>query len=223
MTHTLILPPSPPRPSYLQLDDDTWNEIAKAYLAGATAPDLARRYHVSKSTVMRHVLKRGASKRGPGATAFACAHAAASLAEDDARRRHRISAEDLTDLADHEPHDPAVLAQVATTASGNAMVAQRYGEAKALADLALQYGRAAEQRPTSFRVMLLRSSFDRKWADVFFGDRQDGKVEAHVKAEYWKRRSLERAGEERRALELSHAKARVAKLEEKLKALGVEV
>lgn len=223
MTNAL-LPPTPPRPAYLQLDSDTWDEIARLYLAGATAPQLARRYHVSVTTVHRHIKKRGHGKRGPGATAFARAHAAAALAEDDARRRHRISAEDLADLADREPHDVAVLAQVAATASGNAMVAQRYGEAKALADLALQYGRAAEQRPTSFRVMLLRSTFDRKWADVFFGDGAGGgKVEAHVKSEYWKRRSLERADEEQRARELSHLKARAARMEAKLRELGVEV
>ena len=44
-----------------------------------------------------------------------------------------------------------------------------------------------------------------------------------MKAEYWKRRSRERADEEARTLELAHAKARVGKLEAKLRELGVEV
>ncbi len=223
MTHALTLPSPPPRPARISLDADTWDEIAKAYLAGATAPELARRYHVSVASVHRHIKRRGAGKRGPGATAFARAHAAATLLEDDARRRQRIDAEDLHDLAQHDPHDPALLAQVATTASGNAMVAQRFGEARALADLALRYGRAAAQRPMSFRMMVLRTTFDPAWADVYFGDGLDGKCEAPVKQDYWKRRSLQRAEDERRARELAHATARVGALEEKLRGLGVEV
>ncbi len=221
MTHALLPAPSP-RPARLSLDSDTWDEIAAAYLAGATAPQLAARYRVSVGSVMRHVKKRGATKRGPGATAFARAHAAASLLEEDARRRHRIAADDLADLAEHDPHDPAVLAQVATTASGNAMVAQRFGEARALADLALLYGRAADQRPLSFRMLVLRTAFDRAWADVFFGDGIDGKCEAPVKAAYWRHRSLERAEDARRTQELATAKARVAQLEERLRGMGVE-
>ncbi len=222
MTHALTLPAPPPLPARLSLGDETWDEIARAYLAGATAPELARRYRVSISSIMRHIKKRGACKRGPGATAYARAHAAAAMLEEDARRRHHIDAEALIDLAQHEPHDPAVLAQVATTASGNAMVAQRFGEARALADLALRYGRAAAQRPMSFRMMVLQTAFDPLWADVFFGDGIDGKCEAPVKQDYWKRRSLQRAEDERRARELAHAKARVGRLEEKLRGLGVE-
>jgi hypothetical protein len=221
MTDTSFFPPAPPRPTRITLDSDTWDEIATAYLDGATAPDLAARYRVSLATVHRHLKKRNASKRGPGATAFARAHAAASLAEDDARRRHRLSNDDLNDLADREPHDPALLAQVATTASGNAMASGRFGEARALADLALHYGRIAEHRPLTFRRMLLDAIFDPGLADVFFGMTING--EQPLKEDYWRLRAARRAEAEKRAAALREAQARVKLLEEKLRALGVEV
>ena len=146
-------PRDPDAPAYYQLSPETWALILAEYRTGATAPELVLKWRVSLYALRQQISRSGSTKRGCGdaqargqAEAWAAGLDAASEAErhDSAGAR----AARLFDDMEGEPDaagDPAALARVASLASGRAMRARLWGEAKALTALAESYQRMAGQ------------------------------------------------------------------------------
>lgn len=210
---TMHTPPAPPRPARLILDDATWDTIAEQYRAGATAPEIAARYRISRSSLHRHMKKRGVLKRA--GSLIAVAHAEAADAETAARRAQRWSADDVFQLTLEPGHEPAHLCQLATTAAGNAMINGDPGMARMYAELGLLFLRLTPA-PETMRERVIAFCFDREATDYLYSADYDGVTEQALKRQYWKRRNAELAEEAARAEALEAAEARVRELEERL-------
>ena len=146
---TDIVPPLSDRPAHYRLKAGTWEVILKEYVEGATAPELAAKWRVSEHALRKRITEHGATKRDHG-DAQAITQAAMreeALAEaranDPEARAARLF--DGIDLEDEDDGDALVLAQVALRASGRAMRARLWAEAKALAGLAESYGRLGDR------------------------------------------------------------------------------
>lgn len=212
MTHALTLTLQG-RPARLSFTDEVWTQIAAAYLAGATAAELAARWGVSRTSIYRHTRRLGCAKRGRGASEFAAANAEKVLAAEEERRAARFKAGDLHDLATEAPHDPAVLAQIATTAAGNAMLAGRFDEGRALTDLARRFTQLAREREPTLRELIVSRLFDREMTDHMYAYSTNGPMETKVKHLYWKLRWEELEQEKARVGEMQGLRERVRELE----------
>ena len=137
--------------TYFRLSDETWALIVEEYADGATARQLGAKWKVAPNSIYRHVGAAKMTKRDCG-DQRARAHAkAVTLARKarDASLGPRVETVEpaLTTLfvttPDDPPEDgdPAVLASLATLASGRAMKARMWVEARALAGLAETYTR----------------------------------------------------------------------------------
>lgn len=154
MTHLAPLPaagplPAPPqedRPAHYRLSTDTWALILAEYREGASAPFLSRKWRVSEHAIRRRVTRHGSTKRDHG-DAQAIGQALAREAELEEARRNSPEAvaarlfEGIGALDDADAADPAVLARLATLASGRAMTGRLWAEARALSQLVEAYGR----------------------------------------------------------------------------------
>lgn len=143
--------PSPPpehKPAHYRLSTDTWALILAEYRAGATASFLVRKWRVSIHALRRRITRHNATEREHG-DAQAIGQALAREAELEEARRNSPEAVaarlfDGIEAADDEAAaDPAVLARLATRASGRAMTGRLWTEARALSQLAEAYGRLA--------------------------------------------------------------------------------
>ena len=144
----LVSAPDAARPAHYRLSNDTWEIICKEYREGATAPFLSRKWRVSEHAIRKRVTQHGATKREWG-DAQAIGQALAREAELEEARRNSPEAvaarlfEGVGALDEEEAADPAVLARLATLASGRAMTGRLWAEARALAGLAESYARLA--------------------------------------------------------------------------------
>lgn len=147
----LASPPAEDRPAHYRLSSDTWEIICREYREGATAPFLARKWRVSEHAIRRRVTRHGATKREWG-DAQAIGQALAREAELEAARRNSPEAvaarlfEGVGTLEVEAAADPAVLARLATLASGRAMTGRLWAEARALSQLAEAYARLAARQ-----------------------------------------------------------------------------
>jgi len=131
MTAPAPLPPPVPLPSpsaadrsaHYRLSSDTWEIICRGYREGATAPFLSRKWRVSEHAIRRRITRHNATKREHGDTQ-AIGQALAREAELEAARRNSPEAvaarlfEGVGALDAEASCDPAVLARLATLASG---------------------------------------------------------------------------------------------------------
>lgn len=137
--------------TYFRLSDETWALIVEEYADGATARQLGAKWKVAPNSIYRHVGAAKMTKRDCGdqrARAHAKAVTLARKARDASLGPRVETAEPaLTTLFATTPDDPpedgdpAVLASLATLASGRAMKARMWAEARALAGLAEAYAR----------------------------------------------------------------------------------
>jgi hypothetical protein len=137
--------------TYFRLSDETWALIVEEYADGATARQLGAKWKVAPNSIYRHVGAAKMTKRDCGdqrARAHAKAVTLARKARDASLGPRAETVEPaLTTLfvttPDDQPADgdPAVLASLATLASGRAMKARMWVEARALAGLAESYMR----------------------------------------------------------------------------------
>lgn len=140
-----IVPAPSDRPAHYRLSTETWAVILKEYREGATAPELVSRWRVSEHSLRARITRHGATKRDWGdAQAITQAamrtEAAAEARENDPARRAARLFTGL-DLDDGDEGDARVLAQMALKASGRAMRARLWSEAKSLVGLAEAYAR----------------------------------------------------------------------------------
>lgn len=142
-------PPAADRPGHYRLSTETWAEILTEYVAGATAPYLARKYRVGVHALRRRAGEMRMTKRDHGDRQV-MGQAAARAAEleelrlDSPEARVRRLFEGL-EGADQDADDPDVLMRQAARAAGRAMRQRLWAEAKTLAGLAEHYGKLAAQ------------------------------------------------------------------------------
>lgn len=145
---TDIAPEPSDRPAHYRLSTETWEVILKEYREGATAPELVRKWRVSEHSLRARITRHKATKRDWGDSqaitqaAMRADTLAQARADDPARKAARLF--DGIDLDDDEG-DAATLARVATLASGRAMKARLWVEARALTGLAESYARLSER------------------------------------------------------------------------------
>ena len=147
----LPAPPQADRPAHYRLSSDTWEIICREYREGATAPFLSRKWRVSEHAIRKRVTQHGATKREWG-DSQAIGQALAREAELEEARRNSPEAvaarlfDGVGALEVEMAADPAVLARLATLASGRAMTGRLWSEARALSQLAEAYGRLASRQ-----------------------------------------------------------------------------
>ena len=220
MTDTLRKTPR----TYFRLDEAAWIEVGAAYMAGATGAALAEKWRISPGTIYRQARLRGWSKRRDGSDYVRASHPPPAVVDGKADYGEpapnfvpdpRFMIERYTA---GELFEPGVVAQIAASASGGAMMTGQYADAYVLAQIALTHARIVKLRPMSLRAALLELLQDRAMADEFFSfTRRDG--EEDEKRAYW---SLQHA-RDRELAEGRAAMARVAVLEAQLNARGAEV
>lgn len=137
--------------SHYRLSPETWAIIGEEYRNGAKARDVAAKWKTSPSSVYRHACQDGWTKKSMG-DARARAHARMVEAEEEsARALNPVGSRALKSLFapppadDPDASDPVALARAATLASGRAMKARLWAEARALAGLAESYARLGER------------------------------------------------------------------------------
>jgi hypothetical protein len=145
-------PPPADRPAHYRLSTETWMLILKEYREGATAPFLASKWRVSVDAIRQRAKRAKSTKRDWG-DAQVVAQAQAREAELDEARRNSPEAMAARLFAGlpmpsedgglDGGEDPAVLARMATLASGRAMRGRLWAEARALGALAETYQRLA--------------------------------------------------------------------------------
>jgi hypothetical protein len=146
---TDIAPPLSDRPAHYRLKAGTWEVILREYVEGATVPELARKWRVSTHALRRRITRHGATKRdwGDAQAVRQAAMREEALAEARADTPEARAARlfDGVDLEDPDDGDALVLARAALLASGRAMRARLWVEAKALAGLAESYARLGDR------------------------------------------------------------------------------
>jgi hypothetical protein len=225
MTHAPSPPQRPPqkpggRP--YKLDEETLAEIGAKYRAGAIAPDLAEQYGVSVGTIHRHMRRLGLTKHGAGSQA-ARARAAALVAHQAAEMaRHRTPAE-LDALAAEQCYDPAVLAQIAVTASGNAMLSMQIPLALQLIQLSLLYTKVSHHEPVSVSERIINFCFNRTLTDNVYARRHEtgDELQDWNIRRYWELRAPELQAEKARTAADAAKEARIKALEGELRDMRV--
>ena len=214
--------PSPPdeaRPAHYRLSSDTWEIICREYREGATAPFLARKWRVSEHAIRKRVTMHGATKRAWG-DAQAIGQALAREAELEEARRNSPEAvaarlfEGVGALDEAAAGDPAVLARLATLASGRAMTGRLWAEARALSQLAEAYGRLAARQaagrvtldtvPLELIAQVAAGPQDDWLGRMSLIDVDENDPDNDVRDGFWRRRA---AAEARRRAELASARA----------------
>lgn len=215
----LASPPDAARPAHYRLSTDTWEIILAEYRAGATAPFLARKWRVSEHAIRRRVTRHNATKRDWG-DAQAIGQALAREAELEEARRNSPEAvaarlfDGVGTLEVEAAADPAVLARLATLASGRAMTGRLWAEARALSQLAESYARLAARReaervtldtlPLELIARIALGPQD-DWIDrMALFDADESEPDHDVRAAFWRRKA---AVDARRRAELERARA----------------
>ena len=215
----LPAPPQADRPAHYRLSSDTWEIILAEYRAGATAPCLARKWRVSEHAIRRRITRHNATKREWG-DAQAIGQALAREAELEAARRNSPEAvaarlfEGVGALDEAASADPAVLARLATLASGRAMTGRLWAEARALSQLAESYARLAARReaerltldslPLELIARIAVGPQD-DWIDrMNLFDADESEPDYEVRAAFWRRKA---AVDARRRADLESARA----------------
>lgn len=234
MTHAL---PSPNHPSPeaaaepcserlpgrpYKLDEATLAEIGAKYRAGAIAPDLAEQYGVSAGTIHRHMRRLGLTKHGAGSQAARAR--AAAMVEHQAQEmaRHRTPA-DLSALTAAQCYDPAVLAQIAITASGNAMLSMQIPLARQLIELSMLYTKVSHDEPISTSEAIIDIAFNRARSDHVYARRHmtGDEIQDWTIRHYWTLREPDLAAEKARAAADAARDARIKALEGEVRDMRV--
>ncbi len=163
-----------------------WSELLDAYERGATAADLARQWGVSISAIYRHARLAGREKSvrpRPVVETFVPEPAEGGV-QLDALAAEEGGSDLIADVYAGELHEPGFLARMAVSASGQALRAYAYDEARTLARLAEQYTRLSDRGKQHTNLhTVLRAMFNKSFADELF-KREEGERNL-VKDLYW--------------------------------------
>ena len=164
--------------TWFRLSEESWAEVRREYQAGASAPQLARKWRVSPTSIYRHACKEGWTKKAGGDAA----------ARDHAEGWEAVQAAAVADLftpqAGEADASAADLSHQAVQAAGRAMKQGRLAEAQGLARLAEALGRVAVRAPDSTLETIYRAATDpdfvREQMAVWGEDNPDP-----IKRRYW--------------------------------------
>ena len=201
---------------------EVWTQVRKDYLSGLDAKTVAARHDVTEASIRARATKEGWS-RHPRSEAATPAP-------------QPLSPDDAADLSPDDPNDPAALARAAAQASGRALHAQDFAQARALAALAETYRKLADRDGPGRAARLtvknapLQLVFDiltnEAEAERRFAMNTSDKSDWDLRGQYWQaKQKLERANTEwghaqlARRVQLEH---RIAALEDQLRAAGLD-
>jgi len=202
------------KPAHYRLSRETWEIIVDEYRRGATVPELSERWRVSAHALRRRITVHGATKRDWGDK---MAREQAGAREQMQTERALAQAARVEALfADVEGEgDPSadVLMHNALRASGRAMRAQMWDEAKALSQLAEAYGRLAQKQeriaalgdftlddlPLELIMMVALDYEQCASSRLAIWDEKDPHP---AKTKYWEMKSIEHAARKKREHDL---------------------
>ena len=201
---------------------EVWTQVRKDYLSGLDAKTVAARHDVTEASIRARATKEGWS-RHPRSEA---ATPAPQL----------LSPHDAADLSPDDPNDPSALARAAAQASGRALHAQDFAQARALAALAETYRKLADRDGPGRAARLtvknapLQLVFDiltnEAEAERRFAMNTSDKSDWELRGQYWQaKQKLERANTEWGHAQLARRvqlDRRIAALEDQLRAAGLD-
>lgn len=199
---------------------EVWTQVRKDYLSGLDAKTVAARHDVTEASIRARATKEGWS-RHPRSEAATPAP-------------QPLSPNDAADLSPDDPNDPAALARAAAQASGRALHAQDFAQARALAALAETYRKLADGPGRAARLTVknapLQLVFDiltnEAEAERRFAMNTSDKSDWELRGQYWQaKQKLERANTEWGYAQLARRvqlERRIAALEDQLRAAGLD-
>ncbi len=201
---------------------EVWTQVRKDYLSGLDAKTVAARHDVTEASIRARATKEGWS-RHPRSEAATPAP-------------QPLSPQDAADLSPDDPNDPAALARAAAQASGRALHAQDFAQARALAALAETYRKLADRDGPGRAARLtvknapLQLVFDiltnEAEAERRFAMNTSDKSDWELRGQYWQaKQKLERANTEWGHAQLARRvqlERRIAALEHQLRAAGLD-
>jgi len=229
---------------YKIVSPEIWSQIRKDYLAGDDARQVAARYDVTVPALRARATKEGwsrylhAPRRSPAKTAKTAPPRpdAPAPAPTPAPTEGFGPFEDAPDAPESDPNDPAALAEAAAQASGRALHAQDFTQARALAALAETYRKLADRSASSRGARLtlktapLQLVFDiltnPDEAENRFAMNTSDKSDWELRGQYWQaKQKLERANTEWGHAQLARRvqlDRRIAALEDQLREAGLD-
>lgn len=201
---------------------EVWTQVRKDYLSGLDAKTVAARHDVTEASIRARATKEGWS-RHPRSEAATPAP-------------QPLSPQDAADLSPDDPNDPVALARAAAQASGRALHAQDFAQARALAALAETYRKLADRDGPGRAARLtvknapLQLVFDiltnEAEAERRFAMNTSDKSDWELRGQYWQaKQKLERANTEWGHAQLARRvqlERRIAALEDQLRAAGLD-
>ena len=201
---------------------EVWTQVRKDYLSGLDAKTVAARHDVTEASIRARATKEGWS-RHPRSEAATPAP-------------QPLSPQDAADLSPDDPNDPAALARAAAQASGRALHAQDFAQARALAALAETYRKLADRDGPGRAARLtvktapLQLVFDiltnEAEAENRFAMNTSDKSDWELRGQYWQaKQKLERANTEWGHAQLARRvqlDRRIAALETQLREAGLD-
>lgn len=201
---------------------EVWTQVRKDYLSGLNAKTVAARHDVTEASIRARATKEGWS-RHPRSEAATPAP-------------QPLSPQDAADLSPEDPNDPAALARAAAQASGRALHAQDFAQARALAALAETYRKLADRDGPGRAARLtvknapLQLVFDiltnEAEAENRFAMNTSDKSDWELRGQYLQaKQKLERANTEWGHAQLARRvqlDRRIAALEDQLRAAGLD-
>ncbi|KJV43154.1 hypothetical protein [Brevundimonas sp. KM4] len=201
---------------------EVWTQVRKDYLSGLDAKTVAARHDVTEASIRARATKEGWS-RHPRSEAATPAP-------------QPLSPQEAADLSPDDPNDPAALARAAAQASGRALHAQDFAQARALAALAETYRKLADRDGPGRAARLtvknapLQLVFDiltnEAEAERRFAMNTSDKSDWELRGQYWQaKQKLERANTEWGHAQLARRvqlDRRIAALEDQLRAAGLD-
>lgn len=201
---------------------EVWTQVRKDYLSGLDAKTVAARHDVTEASIRARATKEGWS-RHPRSEAATPAP-------------QPLSPQEAADLSPDDPNDPAALARAAAQASGRALHAQDFAQARALAALAETYRKLADRDGPGRAARLtvknapLQLVFDiltnEAEAERRFAMNTSDKSDWELRGQYWQaKQKLERANTEWGHAQLARRvqlERRIAALEDQLRAAGLD-
>ncbi|WP_295173900.1 hypothetical protein, partial [uncultured Brevundimonas sp.] len=201
---------------------EVWTQVRKDYLSGLDAKTVAARHDVTEASIRARATKEGWS-RHPRSEAATPAP-------------QPLSPQEAADLSPDDPNDPAALARAAAQASGRALHAQDFAQARALAALAETYrkladrdgpGRAARLTVKNAPLQLIFDILTNEAeAERRFAMNTSDKSDWELRGQYWQaKQKLERANTEWGHAQLARRvqlDRRIAALEDQLRAAGLD-
>ena len=201
---------------------EVWTQVRKDYLSGLDAKTVAARHDVTEASIRARATKEGWS-RHPRSEAATPAP-------------QPLSPQEAADLSPDDPNDPAALARAAAQASGRALHAQDFAQARALAALAETYRKLADRDGPGRAARLtvknapLQLVFDiltnEAEAENRFAMNTSDKSDWELRGQYWQaKQKLERANTEWGHAQLARRvqlDRRIAALEDQLRAAGLD-